>query len=124
MARVWQSFHSVGKEKQSALTDHTFSFFLDDTGAGWEYVHFVLDDESYSFRISYIGPDVSDFVNTSTSLDKKESVQFTWYDEPGEYTWLFSRRDDLIYVEAPYVENGFFLRYDYFRTEILKGWRN
>ncbi|MBQ6504823.1 MAG: hypothetical protein IJI57_13020 [Flexilinea sp.] len=124
MARIWQSFQDAGKEKQALLTDHTFSFHVDDTGAGWEYVHFLLDGKSYGFRISYIGPGISEFVNVSMSLDKKESVQFTWYDEPGEYTWLFSRRDDLIYIEAPYVKNGFFLKYEYFCTEILKGWIN
>ena len=121
MARVWQSFQSFGKDKQSALTAHTFSFHLDDTGAGWEYVHFVLDDVPHGFRISYIGPGVSDFVRAATSLKKRETRDFTWYDEPGEYSWIISRRDDLVYIEAPSIERGFFLRYDYFKAEILKG---
>ena len=82
MARIWQSFRDVGKEKQAELTDHTFSFHIDDVGAGWEYVHFILDDDGFGFRISYIGPGVSDFVNSMTSLKKKESKEFTWYDEP------------------------------------------
>ncbi len=119
MARVWQSYASFPKEKQTELTDHTFSFHLDDTGAGWEYVHFVLDGESFGFRISYIGPDVSSFVSSAASLGKKDSLVFTWYDEPGEYTWTFSRRDDVVYVEAPFRKQGFFLNYGYFCSQIL-----
>ena len=124
MTRVWQSFRDVGQEKQSILTDHTFSFHIDDIGAGWEYVHFILDDESFGFRISYIGPGVSDFVSSVTSLDKNKSILFTWYDEPGEYTWIISRRDDLVYIEAPFRKNGFFLKYDHFCDQIRKGWKS
>ena len=121
MSRIWQSYQAAGKEKQAALTAHSFSFHLDDVGAGWEYVHFELDGEFFGFRISYIGPDVSSFVEAAASLGKKQSLGFTWYDEPGEYTWIFSRREDVIYIEAPSPEKGFFLNYDHFRTQILEG---
>ena len=123
MERIWQSFRDAGREKQAELTDHTFSFHIDDIGAGWEYVHFILDDESFGFRISYIGPGVSDFVGTMTSLKEKESKDLTWYDEPGEYTWLVSRLDDIVYVEPPSGENRFFLKYEYFRNQILDGYK-
>lgn len=121
MTRIWQSFKDVGQERQTLLTDHVFSFHIDDIGAGWEYVHFTLDDESHGCRISYIGPGVSDFVDALTSLDKNQSIIFTWYDEPGEYTWTISRRNDFVYVEAPYAEEGFFLKYDYLRNQIREG---
>ena len=111
------------KEKQLELTNHSFSFRIDNIGAGWEYVHFVLDDQSHDFRISYIGPGVSDFVRYSTHLEKNETGTFTWYDEPGEYNWLLSRRDDVIYIEAPFCKNGFFLRYDYFKHQVIEGWK-
>ena len=123
MAGIWQSFRDVGHEKQGKLIDHTFSFHIDDIGAGWEYVHFVLDNEEFGFRISYIGPGVSDFVESMTSLQKTESTDFTWYDEPGEYTWLVSRQDDIVYVEAPTGEESFFLKYEYFREQILDGYK-
>ena len=121
MSRIWQSYNAAGEEKQAGLTAHSFSFQLDDAGAGWEYVHYELDGERFGFRISYIGPDVSSFVETVTSLGKKESAGFTWYDEPGEYTWVFSRRGDVIYVEPPFREKGFFLSYDHFRAQVLEG---
>ena len=123
MARIWQSFRDVGNEKQAELTDHTFSFHIDDIGTGWEYVHFVLDTEGYGFRISYIGPGVSDFVESMTSLKKNESKEFTWYDEPGEYTWIVSRQGEIVYVEAPNGINGFFLKYEYFRNQIMEGYK-
>ena len=122
--RVWQSFRDVGREKQTALTDHTFSFHIDDIGTGWEYVHFILDGKEYGFRISYIGPGVSAFVESVTSLKKKESKEFTWYDEPGEYTWIVSRLEKIVYIEAPWMENGFFLDYEYFKNQILDGYKN
>ena len=120
--RIWQSFRDVGQEKQTELTAHTFSFHIDDIGAGWEYVHFVLDNEEFGFRISYIGPGVSDFVESMTSLQKTESKDFTWYDEPGEYTWIVSRLNDIVYVEPPYGTDGFYLKYDYFKDQILEGY--
>ena len=123
MQRIWQSFRDVGIEKQCKLTDHTFSFFIDDIGTGWEYVHFVLDNHKFGFRISYIGPGISDFVESMTSLRNGESKDFTWYDEPGEYTWLVSRLDDNVYVEAPSVRNSFFLKYEYFRNQIQEGYK-
>ena len=123
LSRIWQSYNDMKKEKQLEVTDHVFSFQIDDIGAGWEYVHFVLDDQLHSFRISYIGPGVSDFVRYSTHLEKNETGTFTWYDEPGEYNWLLSRRDDVIYIEAPFCKNGFFLRYDYFKHQVIEGWK-
>lgn len=47
LQRIWQPFRDAGKEKQAELTDHTFSFPIDETGTGREYVHFVLDDEGF-----------------------------------------------------------------------------
>lgn len=71
------------------MTDHTFSFHIDDIGTGWEYVHFVFDGEEFGFRISYIGPGISDFAEAMSSLKEKESKIFTWYDEPGGYNRSF-----------------------------------
>ena len=122
--RAWQPFREAGKEKQTELTGHTFSFHIDEIGAGWEYVHFILDDEGFGFRISYIGPSVTDFVKSMTTMKKIESKEFTWYDEPDEYTWFVSRLKDIVYVEPPIAVNGFYLKYDYFRDQILEGFNN
>ena len=66
--RIWQSFRDVGQDRQTELTGHTFSFHIDDIGAGWEYVHFILDDDGCGFRISYIGPSVTEFVKSVTTM--------------------------------------------------------
>ncbi len=122
--RAWQPYREADKEKLTELTDHTFSFHIDEIGAGWEYVHFILDDEGFGFRISYIGPGVTDFVKSMTTMKKIESKEFTWYDEPDEYTWFVSRLKDIVYVEPPIAVNGFYLKYDYFRDQILAGYKN
>ena len=124
MAGIWKSFRAAGREKQAELADHTFSFHIDDTGTGWEYVHFVPDNKKYGFRISDIGPGVSAFVEAMTSLQKKESKLFTRDDGPGEYTRAVSRLKDVVYVEYPTGNGGFFLKYDYFRDRILAGYQN
>ena len=36
LSRIWQSYNDVKKEKQLELTNHSFSFHIDDIGAGWE----------------------------------------------------------------------------------------
>ena len=45
--RIWQPFRDADKEKQAELTDHTFSFHIDEIGEGREYVHFIPDDEGF-----------------------------------------------------------------------------
>ena len=111
----WEYFRGCNQNKRKKLLRHDFKFCLDDVGAGWEYVHFELDGKDVSsFRISYIGPGVKDFVECATSLKEKENIGFTFYDEPGEHTVFMSRRQDKIYIELPYMDKGFFLRYGAF----------
>ncbi|MCR4747163.1 MAG: hypothetical protein K5836_01685 [Clostridiales bacterium] len=120
----WEYFRECSKGKRKRLLDHDFKFCLDDIGAGWEYVHFELDGKNVSsFRISYIGPGVREFVECATSLKEKENNSFTFCDEPGEHVVFMSRRRENIYIELPYMDKGFFLKYDKFISavsEVLK----
>ena len=122
--KKWSEFDRADEPGRKQLTDHVFEFIIDDIGSGWEYVHIVLDkDIERNCRISYIGPTVKSFVRTVMTLEPAQTEEFVWSDEPSyiEYPWILSRRDDVIYVEAPDIEEGFFLDYDYFRKQIRKG---
>lgn len=120
-ADKWAYYRECTPKKRKKLSDHEFAFRIDDTGAGWEYVHFELDGKTVSsFRISYIGPDVRSFVECTKNLKEKDFEAFVFLDEPGEHIVLLSRRQEKIYVELPGMEDGFFLRYDMFVEKILE----
>ena len=120
----WKALRRRGEEERRQLLDRRFAFVVDDIGAGWEYIHFELDGKTFaSYRISYIGPGVSDFVDKVTSLGEEEICEITFYDEPGEYTLLFVRKQDIIYIEIPENRNGFFMKYDVFADRIRKGYK-
>ena len=103
------------------MMNHVLEFFIDDVGAGWEYVHILLDQKlREDYRISEIGPGVKAFVRFVFSLEEQETKQFAWYDEPGEYHWIFSRKNAALYIEAPGLEEGFFVRYFAFRDGLRK----
>ena len=124
VGKIWTLFYGADRETRKRMTDHSFDFIIDDVGSGWEYVRVVLDEEiERSYRVSYIGPTVKDFVRTAMTLGPNELQQFSWSDEPSyiEYPWLLSRQNDVVYVEAPKIENGFFLDYDYLKSQIRKG---
>ena len=121
---VWTAYDGADAETRKRMKDHSFEFIIDDVGSGWEYVRVVLDKEiERHYRVSYIGMTVKGFVRTVMTLEPDQTLEFVWSDEPSyiEYPWLFSRRDEVIYVEAPRIEEGFFLGYDYFKSQIRKG---
>ena len=45
-ADKWAYYRECTPKKRKKLSDHEFAFRIDDTGAGWEYVHFELDEET------------------------------------------------------------------------------
>ena len=121
----WKIFREGDSRKRKKLTGHAFSFCIDDIGSGWEYIHFELDGKAVcSCRVSYIGPDVHAFVRTVTELKEKDFLEFAFLDEPGEYDFVFSRRGDAVYIELPRMEDGFFLKYDYFVERVMEGFHN
>ena len=122
--RKWTEFNNADEKTRKRLMDHSFEFIIDDVGSGWEYVRIILDqDIERSYRVSYIGPTVTDFVRTLMTLDPMQTEEFIWSDEPSyiEYPWILSRRKDVIYVKAPKIEEGFFISYDYLKSQIRKG---
>ena len=124
IGKIWTDFYKEDPEKRNKLTDHCFEFIIDDIGSGWEYVRIVLDkDTERKYRVSYIGPTVKAFVRTMMTLGATQLEEFTWLDEPSyiQYPWIVSRQSDVIYIEAPEIEEGFFLNYEYFKAQIRKG---
>ena len=121
---IWTEFYKKDIETRKRMMDHGFEFIIDDIGSGWEYVRIVLDDDiERSYRVSYIGPTVKSFVRMVMTLEPTEVTEFVWSDEPSyiEYPWVLSRQNDAIYVEAPKIDEGFFLNYDYLKGQIRKG---
>ena len=120
----WTAFFDADSETRKKLTDHSFEFIIDDIGSGWEYVRVILDgDIERNYRVSYIGPTVKSFVRLAMTLNEDQTEEFTWLDEPSyiEYSWLLSRKGDVVYVEAPDIDEGFFLEYDYLKSQIRSG---
>ena len=120
LKRIWRDFESSGmcKELETHPEKHTFEFSV-GIGVGWEYVDYVVNGKKAgSCRVSYIGPDVSKFVDCVRNLGDGDTEYFIWYDEPGEYQWLLSRNGEYIYIEAPGIKGGFFLDYDYFVAQL------
>ena len=74
-AEKWNELRPLsGEERRQALNQHALAFRLDDIGAGWEYVHFELDQKTVeAFRISYIGPDVNFFISELENLKEEDS---------------------------------------------------
>ncbi len=125
--RIWAAYEDADTETKKQLTGHVFDFIIDDIGSGWEYVRVVLDGNiERSYRVSYIGPTVTDFVRMAMTLGSNETERFSWSDEPSyiEYPWLLSRQNDIVYVEAPKIDHGFFLRYDDLKEQIRNGFEH
>ena len=100
-AEKWNELRPLsGEERRQALNQHALAFRLDDIGAGWEYVHFELDQKSVeAFRISYIGPDVNFFISELENLKEEDSGDIVFCDEPGEYPLFFARKKDRFAAE-------------------------
>ena len=120
---IWRRFRDSGwrSDLERNAYSHTFEFSV-DYGCGWEYVSYTLDDTEEGYcRVSYIGLDVIDLIRAVEALEFNKPCEFFWFDEPGEYRWFLLRKNEFVYVEAPGIEEGFFLYYDYFLSQLKRG---
>ena len=119
-AEKWNELRPLsGEERRQALNQHALTFRLDDIGAGWEYVHFELDQKTVeAFRISYIGPDVNSFISELENLKEEDSGEIVFCDEPGEYPLFFARKKDILYIELPAMKKGVFQEYASFLSQV------
>ena len=119
----WKYFRECSSKKRKKLLDHSFAFCVEYEYGVEDAFRFELDGkEAALVGLGYAGPRSDDFVRIVTGLKEKDLQEVGWLYEPGEANILFSRRKENIYIELPHMEEGFFLRYDYFVEKILEGY--
>ena len=123
IAEAWEYFRRCSSKKRKKLLDHIFAFFVEYDCGAEDAFRFELDGkEADLIGLGYAGPRKDDFVRIVTSLKEKDLKVAGYLYEPGEADLLFSRRHDNIFIKLPHMEDGFFLRYDYFVEKILEGY--
>ena len=123
IAEKWKYFRECSSKKRKKLLDHSFAFHVEYDYGVEDAFRFELDGkEAALIGLGYAGPRKDDFVRIVTGLKEKDLQEVGWLYEPGEANILFSRRKENIYIELPHMEEGFFLRYDYFVEKILEGY--
>ena len=119
----WKYFRECSSKKRKKLLNHSFDFYVEYDYGREDAFRFELDGkEAALIGLGYTGPRSDDFVRIVTNLKEKDLQEVGYLYEPGEANILFSRRKENIYIELPHVEEGFFLRYDYFVEKILEGY--
>ena len=118
----WKCFRECSTKKRRKLRDHEFTFFVEYDGSMEDAFVFMLDGvEVDKIGLGYAGPRSDDFVRIVTTMKERDFQEVSYLYEPGEACLYFSRRNESIYIELPHMEDGFFLRYDYFVERILEG---
>ncbi len=118
----WKYFRECKGRKRRKLLNHTFAFYVEYDGGMEDAFRFELDGkEADVIGLGYAGPRKDDFVRIVTNLKERDLQEVGYLYEPGEANLLFSRRKENIYIELPHMEDGFFLRYDYFVEKIMEG---
>ena len=118
----WNYFRKCNSRKRKKLLDHSFAFYVEYDCGVEDAFRFELDgEEAALIGLGYAGPRKDDFVRIVTRLKEKDLQEVGYLYEPGEANMLFSRRGENIYIELPYMEDGFFLKYNYFVEKILEG---
>ena len=122
IAEKWKHFRGRKGEKRKKLLNHTFSFYVEYDCGVEDAFRFELDGENLcEIGLGYAGPRKDEFVRIVANLKEKDLQEVGYLYEPGEAKLLFSRRGENIYIELPYGNKGFFLRYDYFVERIMEG---
>ena len=124
IAEKWKCFRECSRNRRKKLLNHTFAFHIEYDGCMEDAFRFELDGEEVALvGLGYAGPRADEFVSIVTKLKEKDFQEVGYLYEPGEASLLFSRRNDHIYIELPHMEEGFFLRYDYFCEKIMEGYK-
>ena len=122
IAEKWKYFRECSSKKRKKLLDHSFAFHVEYDYGVEDAFRFELDGkEAALIGLGYAGPRSDEFVRIVTSLKEKDLQEVGYLYEPGEANLLFSRRKEHIYIELPHMDDGFFLRYDYFVEKIMEG---
>lgn len=118
---VWERYDGFTTAEKIKELSRIFRMKNGGVGAGWERPTIQLDDCELRCRVSDIGPSVNDLVVMVENLKDGGEDSLTWFDEPGTYQWRFSRRRNLIYVESPVSDEGFYQYYEEFLDQLKSG---
>lgn len=121
----WKYFRECSSGKRKKLLNHSFAFCIEYDCGVEDAFRFELDGkEADLIGLGYAGPRSDDFVRIVTGMKERDLQEVGYLYEPGEANILFSRRKENIYIELPHMEDGFFLKYDYFVEKILEGYQS
>lgn len=123
ISEKWKQFRESGSGKRKKMLEHTFAFYVKYNMGEEDAFHFHLDGVEVVVGLGYAGPRMDGFVRIVTSMKERDLLEVGYLYEPGASDLLFSRRKENIYIELPYMEDGFFLRYSYFIERIMEGYR-
>ena len=121
IVEIWKCFRECGSRKRKKLLNHTFAFFVEYDCGMEDAFRFELDGKTDLVGLGYAGPRKDDFVRIVTNLKERELIEVGYLYEPGAANLLFSRRNEIIYIKLPHIDDGFFLKYNYFVEKILEG---
>ena len=119
--KQWDRYSCADWEGKLCLMRHSFSVKIVHTNEFAEFVSYALDGKKIQeFRLPRPGGDesgsfVRDFVRFVFSLGPGETKLFRLIKGKSEFTWLLSREGWTLYVDAPGISDGFFIRYGVFR---------
>lgn len=119
----WERYRCADRRERLALLRHSFSMYIPHADRGYEFLRIVLDDRAeleYSVnKAAAVSDDYTlrGFVRFVFALKEGETKLFTWVTAHGNKEWILSRDDAVLYVNAPGLGEGFFIRYLEFRDE-------
>ena len=119
----WERYRRADRREKLALLRHSFSMYIPHADRGYEFLRIVLDDhaeQEYSVnKAAAVSDDYTlrGFVRFVFALKEGETKTFAWVTADGIKEWILSRDDAVLYVNAPGLGEGFFIRYLEFRDE-------
>ena len=119
----WERYRRADRREKLALLRHSFSMYIPHADRGYEFLRIVLDDRAeleYSVnKAAAVSDDYTlrGFVRFVSALGEGETKTFAWVTADGIKEWILSRDDAVLYVNAPGLGEGFFIRYLEFRDE-------
>ena len=119
----WERYRRADRREKLALLRHSFSMYIPHADRGYEFLCIVLDDRAeleYSVnKAAAVSDDYTlrGFVRFVFALGEGETKTFAWVTADGIKEWILSRDDAVLYVNAPGLGEGFFIRYLEFRDE-------
>ena len=123
VAEPWERYRRADRREKLALLRHSFSMYIPHADRGYEFLRIVLDDRAeleYSVnKAAAVSNDYTlrGFVRFVFALGEGETKTFAWVTADGIKEWILSRDDAVLYVNAPGLGEGFFIRYLEFRDE-------